>query len=75
MQKYNGLDNNCQHFVTQLYDKLGSGYNSEAGWAVMSSEILPKQLPITAEMAMHASARMLVLLMGGFSALLTLVQV
>ena len=50
MQTYQSLKNNCQHFVTRLYDELDCGYDTSTGWAPMSSQILPKQMPIMAEM-------------------------
>jgi hypothetical protein len=55
MQKYHGLKNNCQHFVTRLYDELGCGYDTSTGWSAMSSQILPKQMPILADMAVNVT--------------------
>lgn len=75
MQKYDGFNNNCQHFVTTLYAELGCGYDTAAGWAVMSSDILPNQIPIQAEILTHASARAASSVMVGLMALLTAIQI
>jgi hypothetical protein len=75
MQKYSGLNNNCQHFVTKLYDRLGRGYPTTAGWAPMSSQILPVQMPIVAAMAGNATDNVLSIALSSFCAALTLAQI
>lgn len=73
MQKYGGLKNNCQHFATGLYDQLECGHYTGTGWAPMSSDILPTQMPITAEMVANASENGLSIALSAFMVLLTTV--
>ncbi|KAF1922187.1 uncharacterized protein M421DRAFT_427194 [Didymella exigua CBS 183.55] len=75
MQRYNALEYNCQHFVTKLYDRLGCGYDTTAGWAPTSSEILPRQMPIVAEMAGNVTDNILSIALSSVITLLTLVQI
>ena len=72
MQKYDGLDNNCQTFVTRLYDSLECGYSTKTGWAPMSKDILPKQIPIVAT---QVSESTLSIMMSGMMMLLTAMQI
>jgi hypothetical protein len=75
MQKYHGLKNNCQHFVTRLYAELDCGYDTANGWSPMSSQILPKQVPILAEMAGNVNDNMLSIALSGISIFLMAIQI
>jgi hypothetical protein len=75
MPKYSGLNNYCQHFVTKLYDRLGCGYPTAAGWAPMSSQILPVQMPTVAAMAGNATDNLLSIALSSFCTALTLAQI
>lgn len=72
IQSYTALKCNCQHFVTKLYDRLGCEYDATAVRAPTSSEILPRQMPIVADMAGNVTDNTLSIALSGFATLLTL---